>query len=164
MRRKHGDPFIGRLERKVGNVPLTEAVFYAAVGLSVALRPALATTEIQGQADDLLVRVENASISEVLDELSAQFNLSYNRSSNLNHVLTGNYSGSLQQVLARVLVGYDYVVTNSDEAVRVVIVNAMSAATPTAATLASSEANGVQQPPTPSTAAKPVPPLSSYLR
>jgi hypothetical protein len=149
-------------------VPFTAAIFCAALGLSVTLRSASAATEIQGQEDDLQVRLQNASISEVLDALSGQFNLTYNRSSNLNHVLTGNYFGSLQQVLARVLAGYDYVVANSDDAVRVVIVNATSAATPTAATLASSENQVVQQPPnrpqTLSAASKPVPPLSSYLR
>src|SRR5436190_21490263 len=70
--------------------------------------PCLAQTEIQGQEDDLQLRVQNASTKEILDALSAKFHVSYKLPAGVDRKLTGRYAGSLRRVLNRVLDGNDY--------------------------------------------------------
>jgi hypothetical protein len=173
MRHQNCDPLICRLRRKSAGVALTTAMFCAAVsgiGLSIMLTPASAATEVEGQADEVQIHAENASIREIFDALSAKFNLTYSLPSNVGGVLTGLYSGSLKQVLARVLAGNDYVLGILDDRVRIVVLNASNAAidAPAGAALASNENQVAQLSPTPSprpvSSSKPIPPLTSYLR
>jgi hypothetical protein len=150
---------------------------YTAVAVSIALccamigfglTPAAAETKIEGQADDLQIHAEDASIREIFDALSARFNLTYNSAPN-GRALTGLYSGSLTEVLARVLAGNDYVLGVLDDRVRVVVVNASTAEAPTAQVVASNDKQVAQLTTAPaaarpSVASKAIPPLTSYLR
>ena len=86
--------------------------------------PAAAASEVEGQADTVKLRAENASIREVLDALSAKFKVSYKVPSNLIRNLTGEYSGTLNQVLARLLDGNDYIVETSEDGVKIVVLGA----------------------------------------
>ena len=89
----------------------------------LAAEPARAATEIEGSQNDVDLRVRNASIGDVLAALAARFKLTYRAPPNLTGELSGRYSGPLNQVLARILDGVDYVVEASDEGIRLVILN-----------------------------------------
>jgi len=71
--------------------------------------PASAKTEVEGRSDAVHLSAEDASVNEVLAALSARFNLTYTPAPELDRAVAGVYSGTLQQVLARILDGYDYV-------------------------------------------------------
>jgi len=98
------------------------AVFAAVIGSMPG--PASAVSEIEWQADAVKLRADNASISEVLDALSAKFTVSYKVPPNLIRNMTGEYSGTLNEVLARLLDGNDYVVETSEEGVKIVVLGA----------------------------------------
>ena len=89
----------------------------------LAAEPARAATEIEGSQNDVDLRVRNASIGDVLAALAARFKLTYRAPPNLTGELSGRYSGPLNQVLARILDGVDYVVEASDDGIRLVILN-----------------------------------------
>ena len=80
-----------------------------------------------------------------LDALSARFNLTYNSAPN-GRALTGLYSGSLTEVLARVLAGNDYVLGVLDDRVRIVVVNASTAEAPAVQVVASNDTQVAQLP------------------
>jgi hypothetical protein len=103
--------------------PRVWAAFFAAVIGSMP-GPASAVSAVDGEADTVKLRAENASIREVLDALSAKFKVSYKVPLNLTRNLTGEYSGTLNQVLARVLDGNDYVVETSEDDVKIVVLGA----------------------------------------
>jgi len=137
------------------------SAFAAAIALlSVVVTPALAAVEVRGQQGDLQVEAKNASLREILDALSAKFALTYKIPPTLRRVVTGRYSGTLQQVLRRVLDGSDFIVKASDDRIEVVVLG-VSQATAVAA---------IEQAPPPRPApvaangfpSKP-PPLNSYL-
>src|SRR6266568_8741129 len=77
--------------------------------LSAMPAPASAKIEVEGQSDTVRLMAEDASLNEVLAALSAKFNLTYTSEPELDRVVAGAYLGTLQQVLARILIGYDYV-------------------------------------------------------
>jgi hypothetical protein len=87
--------------------------------LSVMLAPASAATEVRGQPDNIYLQAENASISEVLDALSAEFKLTYSLKPMLGRAVTGVYSGTLRQVLTRVLDRHDFVIKILDDGIEI---------------------------------------------
>jgi hypothetical protein len=107
---------------------------------------------------------------EVFDALGTQVKLTYTLSPSVDRDLTGNYSGSLKQVLARILAGNNYVVAITDDGVRVIVLSASSpdSMAPTSEAVAPKENMGTQQPRSPSprtqSPSKTIPPLSSYLQ
>lgn len=167
MRHKRFGLLVSRLRRNYTAVAASIAISCAVGGLG--LTPAAAETKIDGQADDMQIQAENASITEIFDALSARFNLTYNFVPNGERVLTGLYSGSLKEVLARVLAGNDYVLGVLDDHVRIVVLNASNADAPPVQVVASNERQVAQLPVTspsarPSAPSKAIPPLTSYLR
>jgi hypothetical protein len=105
------------------------------------------SVQIEGHADHLQVRLENAPIAKVLAELGRRFGLTYGRVPSINRQLTGRYSGALKQVLARVLDGTDYIVEFSDQSVKVVFLGVSGPP----ARAGSQPATPVAQNPTPTT-------------
>ena len=103
----------------------------ALVGLAATmalLAPAAAGTEVRGGADDMQIQADNASIREVLDALAGDFKVRYRLPPHVSRTVTGLYSGTLHQVLGRILDGHDYIVEASDDGVRVVVLGASGAA------------------------------------
>lgn len=86
-----------------------------ATALFVTLGEASAKTKIEGKSDALLLTAEESPISEVLAELSTKFGLIYTPTPSLDRTIGGTYSGTLQQVLVRILDGCDYVVSYSSD-------------------------------------------------
>jgi len=89
--------------------------------LPLAAKAASAATEIEGSPSDVNLRVRNAPIRDVLAALAARFKLTYRAPPDLTSELSGRYSGPLNQVLARILDGVDYVVEASDDGIKLVI-------------------------------------------
>ncbi len=111
---------------------LTAAVFASgivATALIVTLGEASAMTKVEGESNAVSLTAENAPIGEVLAELSAKFGLIYPPTPGLDRTVGGTYSGTLQQVLARILDGCDYVVSYEGDKVELKILGP-SASTP----------------------------------
>ena len=139
---------------------------------------ARAATEVQGQPDEMQLRAENASTREVLEALSATFKLTYKLPPTIDRDLTGLYSGTLPQVLGRILEGSDYIVKVADDGIEIIVLRA-AGASGAAAVAASGNtvvvrenmvvprvSASVRTPPSPVpivTASSPLPPLASYL-
>ena len=117
MRRRGGIRQRAQLKSSILRVIVIGAVLIAASW------PASAATDVRGEPQNVQLRAENASTKEVLDALSAKFKLNYKLPPTINRSLTGIYSGSLRQVLARILDGNDYIVISNDS-VEVVVLGA----------------------------------------
>ena len=104
----------------------------AALGLAclVALSAAQADAEVRvdGGRDEMQVRVENDTVGHVLEALGHTVSLHCRSAAPLNKVIGGSFSGSLEQVLSRVLAGYDFVVRYNLRAVEILVVGKSGAA------------------------------------
>src|SRR5262249_1277712 len=87
----------------------------------VVLSSASAATDIQGTADNVRLKIDNATLVEVLNALSNRFNISYRLRSHNPRVLTGHYSGTLRETLTRILDGNDYFLELSDKGLEVIV-------------------------------------------
>src|SRR5262245_44854625 len=61
----------------------------------ILARPAGAAADVQGAAEDIQLRLESASVREVLDALARKFKLTYTLTSLPNRQMTGRYTGTL---------------------------------------------------------------------
>ena len=68
-----------------------------------------AEVRVQGPLEDVRLEASNATTAEILAALSERFELRV-QGATANHRITGTYEGPLRHVLARILVGYDYVI------------------------------------------------------
>ncbi len=108
----------------IGARRLTAAVIASgivATAFIVTLGKASAITKVEGGSNAVSLTAENAPIGEVLGELSAKFGLIYTPTPGLEGTVGGTYSGTLQQVLARVLDDCDYVVSYSGDKIELKI-------------------------------------------
>ena len=154
-RADQGDHLEGRYRRAASRK--TFALLCAAVtagGLSAIPAPTSAAAVVDGPADAVQLRADNASIREVLDALSAKFTLTYKLPPASARVLTGLYAGTLNQVLARVLDGSNYFVKVSDNEVEIVVVATTGGSAPGGPTVAEMTAPAAMAP------SKPVPPMA----
>ena len=83
---------------------------------------------IDGGRDEMQVRVENDTVGHVLETLGRNGNLHNRSSTPLNKVIDGSFSGSLGQVLFRILNGYDFVIRHDPEGVEVFVFGESGAA------------------------------------
>jgi hypothetical protein len=99
----------------------------AAVMLSVALATAptsvLAEAQVRGNPEAVTIEAKNTSVQEILAALSGTFDLHYRSSANLDTRLTGNYQGSLQKVMKRVLDGYSYFAKIGDDRIDLTVLD-----------------------------------------
>ncbi len=65
---------------------------------------------VQGNINAVIIEIRDAPMAEVLSALAAAFKLRYRTTATLDGPVSGTYRGSPQQVLARLLDGYNYVV------------------------------------------------------
>jgi hypothetical protein len=68
-----------------------------------------AEVRVQGPLEDVRLEATNATATEILAALSERFELRV-QGTIANRLITGAYEGPLRHVLARILVGYDYVI------------------------------------------------------
>ena len=151
----------------------TAAIVLVLVGLQLNLfyGSALAATEVRGRSDDIQLGAQNASVKEVLEVLAAHYKLIYRLPANLPSDLTIQCSGTLRQILERVLDGNDYILTMSEDSMEVVVLG-VSGATAVAIPGPVITVNKSTTPSPPSSTpvarptlpeSKPAPPLTSYL-
>jgi hypothetical protein len=87
-----------------------------------------ADVAVDGGRDDMRLKVDNDTVGHVLEILSQNGKLRYRSTAPLNKVIGGSFSGSLGQVLSRILIGFDFVVRYSSEGVEVFVFRESSAA------------------------------------
>jgi hypothetical protein len=85
--------------------------------------PARAETTVRGTADAVRVEAVGAPLAEILSRLGA-VNLRFEGSAVPARIVTGTYSGSLSQVLARLLDGTSYVTRKNGNLTILKIINA----------------------------------------
>jgi hypothetical protein len=104
--------------------PTHTASVAIALGVALAAAPsaALADAQVRGTPDAVIVEAKNTSVEDVLKALSA-FDVHYRSSVNLQTRLTGNYEGSLQRVMKRVLDGYSYFVKIGDRRIDLTVLD-----------------------------------------
>src|SRR5258708_33243658 len=85
---------------------------------------AWAAAVVHVQPDSVHVEANNASVREILDALSAKFQITYVGRADLSRRQTGTYAGALPQVLNRILDGNDYIIKTADERLEVVVIGA----------------------------------------
>jgi hypothetical protein len=93
------------------------------VALATAPTAVLADARVRGSSDAVTVEARNTSVEEILKALSGTFDVHYRSSANLQMPLTGNYEGSLQRVVKRVLDGYSYFVKTADGRIDVTVLD-----------------------------------------
>ena len=89
---------------------------------------AQAGVRVDGRAETIHLDVADAQLSEVLNALQTKFNLRYRSNDALDARRTGNFSGPLRRVVARLLDGYDFAITVTPEGIDVLILRQNTAA------------------------------------
>jgi hypothetical protein len=98
-----------------GRYKARTAWLIAAATLASTWGEAWAKTKVDGDSAAVLLTVDEAPVSEVLAALSTKFGFLYTSTAELDRTIGGLYSGTVQQVLERVLDGCDYVVSFSGD-------------------------------------------------
>jgi hypothetical protein len=76
---------------------------------------------VEGDTSAVRIEAHGATITEVLLALGTTFDVRYRSSITLNEALNGTYSGSLPEVISRVLRSYNYAIEYEDSEVEVII-------------------------------------------
>jgi hypothetical protein len=85
--------------------------------------PARADVEVQGTSASVHVIARNAKVSEVLRALTETLKRFHcKETTDLDNVISGSYEGSVQDVLGRILRGYDYIITTEGTATDILVV------------------------------------------
>ena len=86
--------------------------------------PTIASAEVHVEGSPAVVRVSTGrdTISDVLSALAATFNVRYRTAIPLDAAADATYSGSLQQVISRLLDGYNYMVKTDDSKTTEIVV------------------------------------------
>jgi hypothetical protein len=92
-----------------------------------------AEVRLSGTADRMVLQANDASIGEVVDALRSAFDLPIEVSGDSPRRLTGRYSGSVRQVLLRLLQNEDYVTRFAPDRVSIRLVGVSAAAAHAAA-------------------------------
>jgi hypothetical protein len=126
MHQSSDDHFFLGCGRKCFRAGPTAAFIWPAItALLLSTLPAwtAAKIEVYGQSDALRLTAEDVPISEVMAALSTKFNLTYSSEVQLDRTVVGTYSGTLLQVMRRILDGYDYVINVSVERIELKILS-----------------------------------------
>jgi hypothetical protein len=96
------------------------------LGVAMAATPtaALADAQVRGGPEAVTIEARNTSVEEILKALSGTFDVHYRSSANLQMQVTGNYEGSLQRVMKRILEGYSYFVKTADGRIDLTVLDA----------------------------------------
>lgn len=112
-----GDPEIKETDQSKPAVPSTLA---PGIATSPDLgRSPSASVEVRREGPAILVVASNAKVSEVLDKLSNSFDFRYDSQTSLDALVSGRFSGTLEEVAMRVLEGLQYEIKRAGSAVEV---------------------------------------------
>ena len=87
-------------------------------GLATSAR---AEVHVEGSPAVVRVTTSKDAISDVLSAIAATFNVRYRSTIPLDAVASANYSGSFEQVISRLLDGYNYVIKKDQESIEIVV-------------------------------------------
>jgi hypothetical protein len=91
--------------------------------------PARAAVEVQGTSASVHVVAHNAKISEILRALTETLeSFRCKETTSIDDVISGSYNGPVEDVLGRILRGYDYVITTQGTAIDILVVGKSAAA------------------------------------
>src|SRR5262245_17912707 len=91
--------------------------------------PARADVEVQGTSASVHVVAHNAKVSEVLRALTETLESFHcKETTNLDDVISGSYNGPVEDVLGRILRGYDYVIAIQGTAINILVVGKSASA------------------------------------
>jgi hypothetical protein len=102
----------------------SRAAIMLGVALAAAPTAALADAQVRGNPEAVTIEARNTSVEEILKALSGTFDVHYRSSANLQMQVTGNYEGSLQRVMKRILDGYSYFVKSADGRIDITVLDA----------------------------------------
>ena len=105
--------------RSIGPIPLSIIGLLLAALAGNSVR---AEVQVQGPVENFRLQASDATAAEILAALSERFELGV-RGTTANRRVTGTYEGSLRHVLARVLVGYDYVIQSRGANIDVIVLS-----------------------------------------
>jgi hypothetical protein len=118
------------------------AITSAIASFNISL--AFADLSVDGSRDHLRVQAKDASLDDVLAALRDRYGLVYRTDVPLNQTITGNYSGTLESVLAQLTRNYDHALKIKQGVVELIFTNqAKSTAKPPPLTVAASSSKGV---------------------
>lgn len=127
--------------RARGLAILAAALFYGAP-IDGSPFEALAGAKVSGSPDAVEVEADDASVEEVLSALRDAFALRYRTAGDMRFAISGSYTGSLREVVSRILNRYDFVMESSPSGTIVAVYGPGGDATKSAAL-----ANDVAPPP-----------------
>jgi hypothetical protein len=84
--------------------------------------PGRAEVHVAGTIEYIRVTTNKDSISDVLAALGSTFNIRYRNVAGLDTTAAPTYSGSLAQVMARLLERYNYVIRKERDAFEVIVI------------------------------------------
>src|SRR5262249_10931586 len=90
-----------------------------------------AEVTVEGNATAARIIAKQAPVTDFLKSLRRTLTVRYDNLVSLDGVVNGTYSGSLEQVLPRMLMGFNYVIIRRDDAFELIVVG-RPAATPVA--------------------------------
>ena len=82
---------------------------------------AMAAAQVSGSPQNVSVDAQNSSLKDILSALGKQFNVHYQSTANLDKQLSGTYEGSLRRVVARLLEGYNFIITSNQDMIEVTV-------------------------------------------
>jgi len=118
----------------------------------VASSASAADVRVRGDSGALTIDVTNATVGEILSALAVNYDLHYDGSLALGRICSGTYSGTLPNVVARLLGGYNFVLKVSGERVEASILgepnDSATMAVPTDTISAAAARNSTSEEPT----------------
>jgi hypothetical protein len=81
-----------------------------------------ADVRVRGDAQAVQVDATRSNVAEVLSALESAFGLRVNTSMALDRSVSGTYTGSLPQILSRVLQGYNYFIRQQAAQIEVTVI------------------------------------------
>jgi hypothetical protein len=98
------------------------ATLCAIVASVTASDLARADVRVGGDVDAVRLEASAASVAEILAALADRFPLRYRASLSLDDAISVTYAGSLEQVLARTLNGFNYVLKRENGTIELVVI------------------------------------------
>jgi hypothetical protein len=77
---------------------------------------------LSGSQDRIVMQTTDATLAEVLAAFRSTFSLEVKLKGAIARTITGNYSGSVRQVLSRLLSGEDYILSSDAEGMKIFLI------------------------------------------
>jgi hypothetical protein len=93
----------------------------------VSCAESAAEVRVSGTPDRIVLQASEATMPEILAALQSTFDLQVTLKGGTARQLTGAYSGSLRQVLSRILRGEDYVLRSTSDGMSIILFGSSAA-------------------------------------